>query len=46
MVRFEWDPVKASANGLKHGINFDDAMQVFDDGRNGTIIKHLLRKTV
>lgn len=31
MVRFEWDPVKASANRLKHGIDFDDAMQVFDD---------------
>lgn len=31
MVRFEWDPVKARINQRKHGVSFDDAMEVFDD---------------
>ena len=31
MTRFEWDPVKARTNYRKHGIRFEDAMQVFDD---------------
>lgn len=33
MVRrsFEWDPVKARANALKHGIVFDTALRVFAD---------------
>ena len=33
MLRFEWDPVKARTNQQKHGIRFEDAMQVFDDPR-------------
>ena len=31
MIRFEWDPVKASRNERKHGITFEDAVCVFDD---------------
>jgi uncharacterized protein len=31
MIRFEWDPVKASRNERKHGIKFEDAMHVFDN---------------
>jgi uncharacterized DUF497 family protein len=31
VTRFEWDPAKAKANQRKHGIEFDDAMHVFDD---------------
>ncbi len=30
-MKFEWDESKASANLLKHGIAFEDAIQVFDD---------------
>ena len=31
MTRFEWDPVKAQSNLLKHGVRFENAMRVFDD---------------
>jgi uncharacterized DUF497 family protein len=31
MILFEWDAEKAKSNRRKHGIAFDDAMQVFDD---------------
>ena len=31
MLRFEWDRVKAVSNRRKHGVSFEDAMQVFDD---------------
>ena len=30
-MRFDWDSTKASANKVKHGIDFDLAMTVFDD---------------
>ena len=30
-VRFEWDPVKAKANLVKHGIAFEEATTVFGD---------------
>lgn len=26
---FEWDEIKSSANLIKHGIDFDDASEVF-----------------
>lgn len=29
--RFEWDPVKASANLRKHGVSFEEAITVFGD---------------
>jgi uncharacterized DUF497 family protein len=29
MTDFEWDPEKAEANWLKHGIRFEDAARVF-----------------
>jgi hypothetical protein len=31
MDEFEWDPRKASANRRKHGIDFADAVSVFED---------------
>lgn len=30
-MRFEWDPEKARANLLKHGVAFEDAAEVFAD---------------
>jgi uncharacterized protein len=30
-MEFEWDPVKATSNLAKHGIDFDDAIAVFED---------------
>ncbi len=34
---FEWDPKKAAANRRKHGIEFVDAVLVFDDDRGVTL---------
>jgi uncharacterized protein len=31
MIRFEWDPIKARTNHRKHGISFEEAVNVFDD---------------
>jgi len=31
MIRFEWDPRKASANFKKHGVSFDEAQSAFYD---------------
>jgi uncharacterized DUF497 family protein len=31
MILFEWDEAKAKTNRRKHGIDFDDAMEVFYD---------------
>ena len=28
---FEWDPAKADTNLAKHGVDFEDAINVFDD---------------
>ncbi|MGP9822630.1 BrnT family toxin [Salinarimonas sp. NSM] len=28
---FEWDDAKAASNEAKHGVSFDDAIEVFDD---------------
>ena len=30
-VQYEWDPVKANANFLKHGVLFSDAVSVLED---------------
>lgn len=37
MAEYEWDPVKAAANSRKHGIEFADAVGVFEDERAITI---------
>jgi uncharacterized DUF497 family protein len=39
---FEWDPRKAEANAVKHGISFDDAVTVFLDpeGLDGPDLQH------
>ena len=31
MIRFEWDPMKARTNQFKHGITFEEAVNVSDD---------------
>lgn len=31
IVRFEWDPKKAATNLIKHGVSFEEAIEVFDD---------------
>lgn len=30
-MQFEWDPIKADANLLKHGVSFEEAETVFND---------------
>lgn len=30
-IRFEWDSDKAATNAAKHGITFDEAIEVFKD---------------
>jgi hypothetical protein len=30
-IQFDWDPVKAAANAVKHGVTFEEAMGVFVD---------------
>ncbi len=30
-MKFDWDPEKAAANQVKHGISFDQAIKAFDD---------------
>jgi uncharacterized DUF497 family protein len=37
MVRFEWDPQKASHNRRKHGVSFIEASTVFGDVLAATI---------
>jgi uncharacterized DUF497 family protein len=37
-LEFEWDPKKAEANRRKHGIEFLDAVIVFDDDRAITLV--------
>jgi hypothetical protein len=36
-LRFEWDPVKAEANALKHGVTFREASTAFADPLSVTI---------
>jgi uncharacterized DUF497 family protein len=36
-MRFQWDKAKASANLLRHGVDFADAATSFDDDRALTI---------
>ena len=31
MLQFEWDEAKARANEKKHGVSFDDGVQIFED---------------
>jgi uncharacterized DUF497 family protein len=33
LLRFEWEPQKASANLKKHGVSFEEAKSVFYDER-------------
>jgi uncharacterized DUF497 family protein len=30
-LKFEWNPIKAQLNISKHGISFEEAVEVFDD---------------
>lgn len=36
-MKYEWDPDKAAANRKKHGVDFADAVGVFEDERAVTI---------
>lgn len=36
--RFEWDPIKASANLRKHGVSFGEAATVFADALSRDIL--------
>jgi hypothetical protein len=31
MIKFEWDPAKATSNRKKHGVSFEEAQSVFYD---------------
>jgi len=31
MIRFDWDPAKATSNKKKHGVSFEEAQTVFYD---------------
>lgn len=31
IYEFDWDPAKARSNLAKHGVSFEDAMEVFSD---------------
>jgi hypothetical protein len=42
-VGFEWDPVKAQSNALKHDVTFDQAATVFLDAY---AISYMMRHTV
>ena len=35
-MRFEWDPGKAAANFVKHGVSFEEAATVFRDVLSAT----------
>jgi uncharacterized DUF497 family protein len=37
-MEFEWDPAKAAVNLAKHGIDFDEAIAVFDDPKMLSIV--------
>jgi uncharacterized DUF497 family protein len=37
-VEFEWDSLKAAANAKKHGVDFAEAMTVFSDPLELTIV--------
>lgn len=37
-MEFEWDPEKAAANVKKHGVEFAEAMTIFDDPLELTIV--------
>ena len=37
MDNYEWDPLKAQANYLKHQVTFSDAVAIFEDERSLTI---------
>ena len=31
MIKFDWDPAKASSNARKHGVSFEEAQSAFYD---------------
>lgn len=36
-MEFEWDHQKAAANGRKHGVTFQEAVEVFADDYSSTV---------
>jgi uncharacterized DUF497 family protein len=39
-IEFDWDPIKAASNAVKHGVTFEDAMTVFRDPLARSIVDH------
>jgi uncharacterized DUF497 family protein len=39
-IDFDWDPAKAASNAMKHGVTFEDAMQIFRDPFARSILDH------
>jgi uncharacterized DUF497 family protein len=37
-MEFEWDEIKQRANAAKHGVDFADAREVFDDPSAYTVV--------
>jgi hypothetical protein len=37
VLKFEWDPVKASTNRAKHGVSFEEAVSAFYDPLAATV---------
>ena len=40
-IRFEWDEAKNLANQRKHGISFEQAIEVFDDPLNVQVLERI-----
>jgi uncharacterized DUF497 family protein len=36
-MEFEWDRKKAAANATKHGVTFEEAVEVFSDDHSSTV---------
>ena len=41
MIGFEWDDEKNAANKRKHGISFEVAVKVFDDGNRTEFVERI-----
>jgi uncharacterized DUF497 family protein len=39
VVEFDWDPRKAASNFAKHGVDFAEAIDVFDDPHLRTLVE-------
>jgi Ribonuclease toxin, BrnT, of type II toxin-antitoxin system len=44
-IEFDWDPVKAASNAVKHGVTFQEAMTIFLDPFARTIFDRIMVPT-